>query len=328
MDTLRDKNHLEELWASGNAAVEDVVKPQFWRRHDGVFVTGHTGFKGSWLALWLASLGARVVGLRARAAESPSLWALCRSQGGRRPSTIARHPRPGDALAKAIESCAARDRVPPGGAVAGAAVLRRPGRAPTRPTSWARCTCWRRRAARAACARVVIVTSDKCYENRETGAGLPRGRPDGRPRPLQQQQGLRGAGHRGLPRCRSSRGARADRVGARRQRDRRRRLGAGPPRARHRARRGRRQAGAGAQSATPCAPGSTCSSRLPATCCLPSGCSDARPACSRRRWNFGPDEEDARAGGERGCHRSRACGGRRRRWAADAGARTRTRRIS
>ena len=27
-----------------------------------VFVTGHTGFKGSWLALWLARLGARVVG--------------------------------------------------------------------------------------------------------------------------------------------------------------------------------------------------------------------------------------------------------------------------
>jgi len=27
-----------------------------------VLVTGHTGFKGSWLALWLQLLGARVVG--------------------------------------------------------------------------------------------------------------------------------------------------------------------------------------------------------------------------------------------------------------------------
>lgn len=28
-----------------------------------VLVTGHTGFKGSWLALWLQALGARVFGL-------------------------------------------------------------------------------------------------------------------------------------------------------------------------------------------------------------------------------------------------------------------------
>ena len=27
-----------------------------------VFVTGHTGFKGAWLALWLSRLGARVTG--------------------------------------------------------------------------------------------------------------------------------------------------------------------------------------------------------------------------------------------------------------------------
>jgi CDP-glucose 4,6-dehydratase len=28
-----------------------------------VLVTGHTGFKGSWLSLWLSELGARVTGL-------------------------------------------------------------------------------------------------------------------------------------------------------------------------------------------------------------------------------------------------------------------------
>jgi CDP-glucose 4,6-dehydratase len=35
--------------------------PEFWAGKK-VFLTGHTGFKGSWLALWLSSLGARVTG--------------------------------------------------------------------------------------------------------------------------------------------------------------------------------------------------------------------------------------------------------------------------
>ncbi|MGC3967119.1 MAG: CDP-glucose 4,6-dehydratase [Pirellulales bacterium] len=39
-----------------------------------VFVTGHTGFKGSWLSLWLARLGARVVGYALRPATSPNLF--------------------------------------------------------------------------------------------------------------------------------------------------------------------------------------------------------------------------------------------------------------
>ncbi len=29
-----------------------------------VLLTGHTGFKGSWLSLWLQSMGAKVVGYR------------------------------------------------------------------------------------------------------------------------------------------------------------------------------------------------------------------------------------------------------------------------
>ncbi len=33
----------------------------FWRGKR-VLVTGHTGFKGSWLTLWLNSLGAEVTG--------------------------------------------------------------------------------------------------------------------------------------------------------------------------------------------------------------------------------------------------------------------------
>jgi CDP-glucose 4,6-dehydratase len=39
-----------------------------------VLVTGHTGFKGSWLSLWLDSLGARVVGVALDPTTSPSLF--------------------------------------------------------------------------------------------------------------------------------------------------------------------------------------------------------------------------------------------------------------
>jgi len=46
----------------------------FWRGKR-VVLTGHTGFKGAWLALWLRRLGAEVTGI-ALAAEQPSLYRL------------------------------------------------------------------------------------------------------------------------------------------------------------------------------------------------------------------------------------------------------------
>jgi CDP-glucose 4,6-dehydratase len=41
-----------------------------------VLVTGHTGFKGSWLALWLRELGAEVSGFALEAPTDPSHWSL------------------------------------------------------------------------------------------------------------------------------------------------------------------------------------------------------------------------------------------------------------
>ena len=45
------------------SSLEDVVilNPSFWAGRR-VLLTGHTGFKGSWLSLWLLSLGAEVWG--------------------------------------------------------------------------------------------------------------------------------------------------------------------------------------------------------------------------------------------------------------------------
>ena len=73
MDTLRDKNMLEALWrrAARRGKVVDH-ESDFWRGRR-VFVTGHTGFKGGWLALWLARLGAEVHGFALAATDDAKL---------------------------------------------------------------------------------------------------------------------------------------------------------------------------------------------------------------------------------------------------------------
>lgn len=53
------------------------LDPAFWKGRR-VFLTGHTGFKGAWLSLWLQSLGARVTGFSSGVATEPSLFELAR----------------------------------------------------------------------------------------------------------------------------------------------------------------------------------------------------------------------------------------------------------
>ncbi len=48
---------------------------QFWKNRK-VLITGHTGFKGSWLGLWLKSLGADVTGYSLKPPTSPSMFEL------------------------------------------------------------------------------------------------------------------------------------------------------------------------------------------------------------------------------------------------------------
>jgi nucleoside-diphosphate-sugar epimerase len=45
----------------------------FWRDKK-VFLTGHTGFKGGWLSLWLASMGAKVTGYALAPNTMPNLF--------------------------------------------------------------------------------------------------------------------------------------------------------------------------------------------------------------------------------------------------------------
>lgn len=51
-----------------------IVDAKFWNGKR-VFLTGHTGFKGSWLSLWLQYMGAEVKGLALEPASNPALFA-------------------------------------------------------------------------------------------------------------------------------------------------------------------------------------------------------------------------------------------------------------
>ena len=63
--------------AEGKSAASGGPAPDiaFWRGKR-VLVTGHTGFKGSWLTLWLKRLGAEVTGLALPPDTNPSLFTL------------------------------------------------------------------------------------------------------------------------------------------------------------------------------------------------------------------------------------------------------------
>jgi CDP-glucose 4,6-dehydratase len=58
----------------------------FWRGKK-VFLTGHTGFKGSWMSLWLQSLGAEVTGYSLEPPTSPSLFETASVASGMRSIT-------------------------------------------------------------------------------------------------------------------------------------------------------------------------------------------------------------------------------------------------
>jgi CDP-glucose 4,6-dehydratase len=57
------------------------MNPSFWRGKK-VFVTGHTGFKGGWLSIWLQQLGSDVTGFALQPSTSPSLFEVAKVAQG------------------------------------------------------------------------------------------------------------------------------------------------------------------------------------------------------------------------------------------------------
>lgn len=57
------------------------INPNFWRGKR-VLLTGHTGFKGGWLSLWLQSMNAELLGVALNAPTRPSLFDVARVREG------------------------------------------------------------------------------------------------------------------------------------------------------------------------------------------------------------------------------------------------------
>lgn len=65
-----------------------MVNREFWQ-HKKVFLTGHTGFKGGWLALWLQSMGAKVTGYALSPPTEPNFFTVADVAPGLEQSIIA-----------------------------------------------------------------------------------------------------------------------------------------------------------------------------------------------------------------------------------------------
>ena len=162
------------------------LTPDFWRGKV-VLVTGHTGFKGAWLSLWLQALGARVVGFSRGIPSEPSLYAVARVGEGMQESVE------GDIRdAHAVDDTLVRVEPEVVIHMAAQPFVRRSYEQP-RETFEAnvigtvnvldairRCD-----SARA----VVCVTSDKCYENRDTDRPYREGDPLGGHDPYSASKG-------------------------------------------------------------------------------------------------------------------------------------------
>ena len=141
-----------------------------------VLVTGHTGFKGSWLSLWLSELGAEVTGFSLPATVSPSLYEVVRDgafkaehfgdiRDMRAVAEAVNAARPDFVFHLAAQSLVRQSYAAPGetfevnalGTVRLLEALR---------------------AAGLPCP-VIVVTSDKCYENRGWEWGYREGDPLG-----------------------------------------------------------------------------------------------------------------------------------------------------
>jgi CDP-glucose 4,6-dehydratase len=167
------------------AVVAAAVDPGFWAGKR-VFLTGHTGFKGSWLALWLQSMGASVLGYALAPPTEPALFdvadvgagmesVIADVRDGQRLTAAVQGFTPDIVIHMAAQPLVRASYVDPVGTYAtnvmGTVHLLEAVRATP--------------SVRAA----VIVTTDKCYENREWPWGYRETEPMGGHDPYSNSKG-------------------------------------------------------------------------------------------------------------------------------------------
>lgn len=155
-----------------------------------VLVTGHTGFKGSWLAFLLAEIGAEVAGYALPPETAPNHFALLRLD--RRIRHIVGDVRDASALASSLQAFQPEYVFH----LAAQALVRRSYADPvaTFATNFMGSVHLLEAVRRCDSVRsLVYVTSDKCYEKPRVGVGLPRDRSLGRSRSVQCFEGRRRA---------------------------------------------------------------------------------------------------------------------------------------
>jgi CDP-glucose 4,6-dehydratase len=135
-------------------------------RNRRVLLTGHTGFKGSWLALWLKNMGANVTGLALAPETAPSHWDLLKLGIPEKRVDVRDNP----ALARMVAE--ARPEIV--FHLAAQSLVRRSYRVPLE--TWdtnVMGTANLLEACRSVpgLQAIVVVTTDKCYENKESRKG-------------------------------------------------------------------------------------------------------------------------------------------------------------
>ena len=161
------------------------MNSSFWQSRR-VLITGHTGFKGSWLSLWLQCLGARVVGYALDPPTKPNLFETAKVAEGM--SSIA-----GDVLNKnALQAVIAKHHPEVVFHLAAQSLVRESYKSPVETFSTnVMGLVHLLEAVRSVdgIRAVICVTSDKCYQNREWVWGYREDEPMGGYDPYSSSKG-------------------------------------------------------------------------------------------------------------------------------------------